>query len=93
MKAYKDKDNKVRLFRADMNMARMNKSMTRLAMPCIDNNDGFLQLIKQLVLLDKHWIPAKDGFSMYIRPFAFGSAPFLGVHASENVKLGCILSE
>ncbi len=33
LKAYKDKHGNARLFRPDMNMKRMNKSMARLAMP------------------------------------------------------------
>lgn len=33
MKAYKDKDGKIRLFRPDMNMARMNRSAHRIALP------------------------------------------------------------
>lgn len=92
MKAYKDADGNVRLFRPQMNMARLNKSMTRLAMPRIDLNDSFLECIKELVKLDANWIPDKDGYSMYLRPCAIGTAPYLGVHASEMVKLFCIAS-
>lgn len=33
MKAYKDKQGKIRLFRPDMNMARMNRSTARIALP------------------------------------------------------------
>lgn len=33
MKAYKDAEGHVRLFRPDMNMARLNKSSARLGMP------------------------------------------------------------
>lgn len=33
MKAYKDKNGKIRLFRPDMNMARMNRSTERIALP------------------------------------------------------------
>ena len=31
-------------------------------------------------------------YSIYIRPTAIGTAPYLGVHASEDVKLFAILS-
>lgn len=33
MKAYKDVQGRVRLFRPDMNMARLNSSATRIALP------------------------------------------------------------
>lgn len=39
MKAYKDKDGKIRLFRPDMNMARMNRSAHRIALP-VSLNQG-----------------------------------------------------
>lgn len=92
MKAYKDKDGQVRLFRPDKNMARMNHSMTRLSMPPITDSDGLLECLKELVRLDQSWIPEKEGYSLYIRPTAIGSSPFLGVHASEHVKVFVILS-
>jgi branched-subunit amino acid aminotransferase/4-amino-4-deoxychorismate lyase len=47
MKAYKDKEGRVRLFRPDKNMARMNSSMARLSMPALDEQ-GYLECIKQV---------------------------------------------
>lgn len=91
MKAYKNKEGKVLLFRPDCNMARLKSSMVRLAMPDIDG-EAFTECIKQLLRIDESWIPDKEGFSMYIRPTAIGTSPFLGVHASEQVKLYVILS-
>lgn len=72
-------------------MDRLNVSMERLAMPSLDKT-GFLECIKQLLLLDKDWIPDQEGYSIYIRPTAIGTSPFLGVHASEMIKLFAILS-
>jgi|EP01033_Poteriospumella_lacustris_P000003 branched-chain amino acid aminotransferase len=92
MKAYKDKDGNVRLFRPDKNMSRMNHSMTRLSMPPITDSDGLLECLKELIRIDQSWIPEKEGYSLYIRPTAIGSSPFLGVHASEHVKVYVILS-
>jgi len=65
--------------------------MERLALPSLDM-DGFLECIKQLVRLDESWVPNQEGYSMYIRPTAIGTSPFLGVHASESLKLFVILS-
>ena len=91
MKAYKDKKGKVRLFRPDMNMDRLNKSMVRLAMPSF-NSDGLIECIKQLLRIDESWVPQKDGYSLYLRPTAIGTSPALGVKASEQVKLFVICS-
>lgn len=68
MKAYKDNKGKIRMFRPDMNMKRMDFSMRRLAFPGLDK-EGFLECIKKLLLVDQDWIPAEEGYSMYIRKF------------------------
>lgn len=91
MKAYKDAQGRVRLFRPDCNMQRLNYSMQRLAMPAFDG-DAFVACLKQLLRLDADWIPSQEGYSMYIRPTAIATAPYLGVHASDQVKLFAILS-
>ena len=91
MKAYIDKDLNIRLFRPDLNMKRMNSSMNRLALPELDE-DGFLECIKQLLVVDKSWIPSEDGYSLYIRPTAIGTSPYLGVQAPNHAKIFCILS-
>ncbi len=85
MKAYKDKKGKIRLFRPDLNMKRMDFSMQRLAMPSIDG-DAVIECIKELLKIDESWIPDEEGYSMYIRPTAIGTSPVLGVHASEQVN-------
>jgi branched-chain amino acid aminotransferase len=68
MKAYKDSKGKIRMFRPDLNMNRMDYSMRRLAMPGLDK-EGFLDCIKQTLLLDADWIPSEEGYSMYIRKY------------------------
>lgn len=56
MKAYKDKDGKIRLFRPDMNMARLNKSSARIALPTFDP-DALTKLIGEFVKVDQRFIP------------------------------------
>lgn len=53
LKAYLDSKGNVRLFRPDMNMKRLAKSMERLSMPALDEK-GFLECIKQLVRLERY---------------------------------------
>jgi branched-chain amino acid aminotransferase len=56
MKAYKDKKGQIRLFRPDKNMARLNKSSERIALPTFDG-DALIKLIGELVRLDSRFIP------------------------------------
>lgn len=56
MKAYKDKDGKIRLFRPDKNMERLNKSSSRIALPTI-NGDNLTKLIAEFTKLESRFIP------------------------------------
>lgn len=56
MKAYRAKDGSVRLFRPDKNMARLNKSSRRIALPTFDS-EAMIKLIGDLVKLDSRFIP------------------------------------
>ena len=86
-----DREEEIRLFRPELNMNRMNKSMERLYLPKF-NNTGFLECIKQLILLDSDWIPTGDGYSLYIRPTGISTHPYIGVGESKYAKLFVILS-
>jgi branched-chain amino acid aminotransferase len=91
MKAYVDKQNKVRLFRPDKNMERLNRSTTRLALPTVNGNQ-LLECLKKLLKVDKSWIPNERGYSLYIRPTVIGNSPSLGVGASNHALLYIILA-
>ncbi|EKJ69067.1 hypothetical protein NXS19_013731 [Fusarium pseudograminearum] len=91
MKAYKDKNGKVRLFRPDMNMARLNKSAARIALPTFEPAE-FAQLISKLVNLDSRFIPDKRGYSLYLRPTMIGTQKTLGVGPPGSALLYCIAS-
>lgn len=91
LKAYKTKENKVLLFRPEMNMARLNLSNERLCIPRIDE-DFVLKALIKLIEMEKDWIPTAEGTSLYIRPFIISTEPYLGVAASTSYKLMIILS-
>ncbi|WVQ80749.1 branched-chain amino acid aminotransferase [Cryptococcus sp. DSM 104549] len=91
MKAYRQEDGTVRLFRPDMNMARMNRSAARIALPTF-KPEALIELLKKLVTLEKEWIPKEKGYSLYIRPTMIGTAPDLGVHGSNEAMLFVICS-
>ena len=79
MKAYKDANENVWLFRPLENFKRLNISSKRLAIPELPEN-YFMDGLKALLEVDRDWIPKKDGSSLYIRPFIFASGK--GFHAS-----------
>ncbi|KAG8906611.1 hypothetical protein FRB99_006481 [Tulasnella sp. 403] len=91
MKAYRDENGKVTLFRPDMNMRRMVRSAQRVALPSFDGNE-LIKLIKKLVALDAHWIPQVPGYSLYIRPTLIGNQSALGVGPPNQALLFVICS-
>ncbi|KAE8270775.1 hypothetical protein A4X09_0g1565 [Tilletia walkeri] len=91
MKAYKDVNGRVRLFRPDMNMKRMNSSAAALALPQF-NGVELTKLIKQLVAIDANWVPSAPGYSLYVRPTLIGTQAALGVAPSSEALLFVISS-
>lgn len=83
MKAVKNKDGVITLFRPLENLARLNRSAERMCMPQLPE-DIFMEGMQKLISIDKDWIPTKNGSSLYIRPFMFGTDDYLGVKPSEN---------
>ncbi|EEQ83536.2 branched-chain amino acid aminotransferase [Blastomyces dermatitidis ER-3] len=91
MKAYKDKNGGIRLFRPDKNMSRLNKSSKRIALPTLDA-DAAIKLIGELVKLDSRFIPDARGYSLYLRPTMIGTQETLGVSAPSSAMLFVIAS-
>ncbi len=86
MKAYKDKDGNVFLFRPEDNFERMNNSAKRLGMPPIPK-EYFIEGIKELVKLDKDWIPTGPGESLYIRPVYIATENAVAASPSDSYRL------
>lgn len=91
LKAYLSEDGSIKLFRPEENMRRMNQSSARLCMPQIDEVLA-LSALKQLLLVEKEWIPSAEGTSLYIRPFIIATEAYLGVTPSKKYKFMIILS-
>jgi branched-chain amino acid aminotransferase len=79
MKAYKDANGGVWLFRPIENQKRFNISAKRMAIPELPE-EHFMEGLTTLLQVDQDWIPKNDGSSLYIRPFMFASGN--GFHAS-----------
>ena len=91
MKAYKDENDDVFLFRPEKNFARINKSATRLAMPEIPEH-VFLDGLKALIDIDRNWIPKGEGKSLYIRPLIFATEETLKARISTKYMFAIITS-
>ncbi len=91
MKAYKQADGSLALFRPEQNAQRFNKSATRMAMPELPE-ELFLESIRQLVAKDRDWVPSDPDGSLYLRPFMFASEAFLGVRPARQYKYVLIAS-
>ena len=91
LKAYKTKDDEVVLFRPDEHFKRLNRSAGRICIPEIDV-DFMINALKELVNIERDWIPTGEGESLYVRPFIYGSDPFLGVNPASSYKLIILLS-
>lgn len=72
MKAFKDDNNDVWLFRPNENYNRIIKSSVRLAMPKFPE-ELFFEGLNTLLKMDAQWIKTGIGNSLYIRPFIFAS--------------------
>lgn len=91
MKAFRNSNGEVMIFRPEMNWERINKSAERMCMPTI-LREIFMDGIRQLIDLDRNWVPTNEGSSLYIRPFLFGTDPMLGVRPSDTYTFMIITS-
>lgn len=91
LKAYKNEEGQVLVFRAIDNFQRMNESAKRMVMPEIPE-EVFMDGLTELLKLDRNWVPANEGTALYIRPFMFATDAFIGVKPSENFTFMIITS-
>ena len=91
IKAYKNQDGEAAIFRPDENFKRFNLSAERMCMPQVPESI-FMEGMRQLIELDKDWIPNMKDHALYIRPFMFSTDALLGVRPSETYKFLIILS-
>ena len=83
LKAYYGSDGKISLFRARDNYERFNRSARRMCMAEVDI-DLVMEGTKQLILLDREWVPKSQGTSLYIRPTMIATEAHLGVRPSNE---------
>ena len=91
IKAYKNEAGEAFIFRPRDNFRRFNLSAERMNMPTVPEW-LFMDDMRQLVSLDKSWIPARQNHSLYIRPFMFSTDEMIGVRPSERYKFMIIMA-
>lgn len=89
MKAYKDKDGDVFLFRPEKNFERINKSAKRLAIPEVPR-EVFIDGLNALVDLDREWVPDGEGTSLYLRPLVFATEEVLKARVSHKYMFAIV---
>lgn len=91
MKAYRTPNGEIQLFRPQVNFHRMNASNRLLCIPEFDEHFA-LHALKELLKVEKDWVPGSEGTSLYIRPTIIATDVFLGVRASHTYRFFIILS-
>ena len=91
LKAFRGVDGKVRLFRPQKHVERMANSAKRMCIPPLDPELA-LKSFLTLVGVEKEWVPATVGTSLYVRPTIIANEAFLGVRPAHAYLYFVILS-
>ncbi len=85
LKAYRNKDGNISIFRAHKHHQRFLKSLERMCMPEIAE-ELFIGGLHSLLEVDEAWVSSTDSASLYIRPLMFATESRLGVKVSDQYK-------
>jgi branched-chain amino acid aminotransferase len=91
LKAFRGQDGRVRLFRPQKHVERMNASARRLCIPELDP-DLALRSLVELTRLEQEWVPSAVGTALYVRPTIIANEAFLGVRPAKSYIYFVILS-
>lgn len=83
LKAYRQPDGAVAVFRPEENAKRFNRSAARLAMPELPE-ELFLAAVDTLVEADREWVPTAEGQSLYLRPFMVATEAQIGMRPAHE---------
>ena len=91
IKAYRNRQGEAYIFRPYDNFRRFNISAERMQMPQVPE-EIFVEGMRRLIALDKNWIPAREDYSLYIRPLMIATDTAIGVRPSEKYMFIILLS-
>jgi branched-chain amino acid aminotransferase len=91
MKAFKDDQDQIWMFRPEDNHERINVSSHRMAIPEFPK-EFFFEGLTQLLRLEKDWIQKGKGNSLYIRPFVIATEAAISASPANSYKFMIICS-
>ena len=91
LKAYRQDNGSITMFRPDANAARFNLTARRMAMPELPE-ETFVRALELLVAQDREWVPPGQGNSLYLRPFMIATQRGLGVNHPSSEYLFCAIA-
>ena len=84
MKAFRQKDGKIVVFRPEENAKRMARTAERCVMPAVPV-DMFVEAVDKVVRANEEYVPPYGtGGSLYIRPLLIGTGPQIGVAPAKE---------
>jgi branched-chain amino acid aminotransferase len=90
LKAYRQADGSIALFRPEANAARFNASARRMVMPELPE-ETFIRAMELLTTQDRDWVPGGPGTSLYLRPFMIATQRGLGLDPAAEF-LFCVIA-
>jgi branched-chain amino acid aminotransferase len=91
LKAYRQDNGAIAMFRPAANAARFNSGARRMAMPELPE-ETFIRALELLVSQDRDWVPGGQGNSLYLRPFMIATQRGLGVNHPSSEYLFCVIA-
>ena len=91
MKAFRTQDGRIAIFRTLDHLNRLNRSAEFVCIPKLDV-EFIAKGLRQLIALEKEWVPSNKGTALYIRPFVFATDALLGVSVASKYTYCVILS-
>lgn len=91
MKAFKNKNGELVIFRPQRHHQRLLKSMERMCMPAM-SEEYFINGLNAVIKTDEQWVPTSEGSSLYLRPVIFATESRLGVKISDEYKFVILTS-
>jgi branched-chain amino acid aminotransferase len=90
-KGYRHEDGSIHLFRPQAHITRLNRSANELCMPPV-RQDLVLRAMRELVALDRKWVPSKRGTAIYVRQTMVGDEGYMVVRPSRTYTYLIFLS-
>src|SRR5580658_2726706 len=89
LKAFRTEDDRIHIFRPDRHYERLLRTTERMCMPA-PTAELWTEGLRQLVEIDKVWVPGEPGTSLYIRPMMFATGTKLTVRVSDSYRFAIL---